>query len=224
MKTDYSRLKKVVEEELSCSAHNIAHVMRVYELCMSLAKGVDNINIDVLAKASLLHDIAKVKEDADNTGKIDHAKLGAQMSEEILKSLGDIENIDHVKDCIRTHRFRSDDAPQTVEAKILFDADKLDIIGAIGIARGYMIAGQYNQSVYFDGLVKDYVSQNLVGGKCNGRIKDISKHTVNLEFETKLKLIPEKLYTQRARKIGLKRINFMKNFFAELERDMNGQL
>jgi len=224
MEEKYKRIQRIVEKELSCSAHNMAHVMRVYNLCLFLTKGETNVDLDILKTAALLHDIAKVKEDRDNSGDTDHAILGAEMAEEILKKLGYYNNIKHVKHCISTHRFRSDNKPTTDEAKILFDADKLDVIGAVGIARSYMIAGQYGQRIYSDTPMDKYIQDNLVRGKANGRIKDISKHAPNIEFETKLKHIPEKLFTQKAKEIAQKRIEFMKWYFEWLKKEINGEM
>ena len=224
MEEKYKRIQRIVEKELSCSAHNMAHVMRVYNLCLLLAKSETNIDLDILKTAALLHDIAKVKEDRDNSGNTDHAVLGAEIAEKILRKLGYDNNIEQVKHCISTHRFRSDNKPDTNEAKILFDADKLDVIGAIGIARSYMIAGQYGQRIYSNTPIDRYIQDNLVGGKANGRIKDKSKHAPNIEFETKLKHIPEKLFTQKAKKIAQKRIEFMKWYFEQLKKEINGEM
>jgi len=224
MEQKSKKIQKIVEKELSCSAHNMAHVMRVYNLCLLLAKSESNVNLDILKTAALLHDIAKIKEDQDNSGNIDHAILGAKMAEEILKKIGHDNDIEQVKHCISTHRFRSDNKPNTIEAKILFDADKLDVIGTIGIARSYMIAGQYGQSIYSNTLIDEYIKKNLVGGEINGRIKDISKHAPNIEFETKLKHIPKKLFTQKAKEIAQKRIEFMKKYFKQLKKEINGKI
>ncbi len=107
-----------------------------------------------------------------------------------------------------------------MEAKILFDTDKLDIIGAIGIARSYMIAGQYNERIYSDISINDYVQNNLVGGIPKGRIKDLTKIAPNIEFETKFKHIPNRLYTKKARKMAKKKIGFMKDFFRILKGEL----
>jgi uncharacterized protein len=166
-----------------------------------------------------------VKEDEDNSGNIDHAILGASMAENILRDFDySEENIKNIKHCIAAHRFRSGNEPKTKEAKILFDADKLDVIGVIGIARGFMMAGQYGEKIYSNVPIDEYIKDNLVGGKANGRIKEISKHAPNLEFETKLKHIPQKLYTQKAKEIGRQRLEFMKQFFVRLKNEINGEL
>jgi len=220
MNEKYKKIQEVVTKELSCSAHDLEHVFRVHKFCLYLANYESSVNLDVLNTAALLHDIAKVKEDLDNSGNTDHALLGAEMAEAILKELGYTENLDHIIQCIRTHRFKGDNKPETLEAKILFDADKIDILGSIGIARSYMIAGRYGQSIYNDTLIDDYIKDNLVGGDLKGRIMNNSKHSPNLEFEIKIKKIPENLFTDKAKEIARQRIDFMENYFSQLKKDI----
>lgn len=225
MEKKYQKIKEIVEKELSCSAHNIEHVMRVYNLCLYIAKNEPIINLDILKTAALLHDIARVKEDQDNSGDIDHANLGAEMAEKILKDLEyPRQKIEEVKHCIITHRFRSGNAPKTRESKILFDADKLDVLGSIGIARSFIIAGQYGERLYSDVPLDEYIKKNLVDGKINGRIKEMSEHAPNIEFETKFKHIPNKLYTKKAKEIARQRMGFMNQFFKRLKKEISGEI
>lgn len=86
-----------------------------------------------------------------------------------------------------------------------------------------MIAGQYNERIFSDIPINDYIQNNLVDGKSNGRIKDITKHAPNIEFETKLKYIPNKLYTKKARESAKKKIEFMKYFFKRLKGEIKGK-
>ena len=199
--------------------------MRVYNLCLHLAKYESGIDLDILKTAALLHDIARVKEFQDKTGSIDHAILGAEMAAEILRKHGySKEEIDLVKHCIAAHRFRGKVKPQTREAKILFDADKLDVLGAIGVARSFMMAGQYGQKTYANMSIEDYLKDNVVGEKADGRIKEISKHAPNLEFELKFRHIPGRMYTRRAREMAEERFLFMENFFERLKTEIRGEL
>lgn len=224
MEPKYQKIKEIVGRELSCSAHEMQHVMRVYNLCLHLAKYESSIDLDVLKTAALLHDIARVKEFRDKTGSVDHAALGVEMADKILRTHSySEEKIVHVKHCIAAHRFRGKVRPHTREAKILFDADKLDVLGAIGVARSFMLAGQYGQKVCSDVSINEYLRDNVIEEKADGRIKDISKHTPNLEFELKFKRIPEKLYTQRAREMAEERLWFMENFFERLKREIKGE-
>ena len=99
MEQKYQRLYEIVKKEMegASPAHDINHVMRVYNLCMLLAKYEENVDLDVLKTAALLHDIARAKE----SRSVDHAVLGAEMSEKILRKLGYSEDkIKLVKHCI----------------------------------------------------------------------------------------------------------------------------
>jgi len=214
----YERITEIVQDELTCSAHNLDHVFRVYNLCLLLAKCEKEVDLDVLIPSALLHDIARVKESQNKTGEIDHAVLGSAMAEDILRRLGyEEEKIAKIKHCIISHRFRTGNEPKTIEAKILFDSDKLDVLGAIGIARTYMLGGQFGQKLKTKEPLDDYLKHNTVD---HGRLKDVSKHTALLEYEIKYKKIPEKLYTKKAKEMGLKRLQFMDEFFKRLDSEI----
>lgn len=216
----HEKIKELIKKELSCSAHNLDHVMRVYSLCLLLAEHEENVDLHVLIPAALLHDIARVKESNDNTGETDHAILGSKIAEGILKDLEyEEEKVEKIKHCIATHRFRSGNEPKTIEAKILFDADKLDVLGAIGIARSFMIAGQFRQRLSTKQSSGKYIEGNTTE---NGRLKDVSRHSPFIEYEVKFKKIPDKLYTKKAKEIGVNRLNFMNEFFNRLSMEIEG--
>jgi len=225
MEEKYLKLKEIAEKELkkASPAHDINHVMRVYSLCLRLAEHESDIDLDVLKSAALLHDIARTKEDHEDQN-VDHAIFGAEMSENILRELAyPEEKIRHIKHCIVSHRFRSGNKPKTKEAKILSDSDKLDVLGATGIARSFIITGDLGQKFYSDTPIEEYIKENLVGRKHNGRIKDVSKHASNIEFEIKFKHIPNQLYTQQAKEIAKQRLEYMKQFFERLKREIDGK-
>jgi len=223
MEEKLQKVKKIVEKELSCSAHDMNHVTRVYNLCLHIAED-KKIDLDVLKAAALLHDIARVKEDNDSTGNTDHAVLGSKMAALILKNLGfSEEKIKHVQDCIVSHRYRTGNKPQSEEAQILFDADKLDTLGAIGIARSFVWVGRNNARIYTDTDIDKYIKDNL-GGKINGRIKDKTKHSPQIEFETKLKFLCDNLHTERAKEICRERKIFYKKFLDRLEKEIKGNI
>jgi len=107
---------------------------------LHLAKYESSIDLNVLKTAVLLHDIARVKEFNDKTGSVDHPVLRAETTDGILRTLGySKKKTAHVKHCIVAHHFRGKAKPKTEEAKILFAADKLDVLGAIGVARSFMM-------------------------------------------------------------------------------------
>ncbi|MEM4662538.1 MAG: HD domain-containing protein [Candidatus Diapherotrites archaeon] len=222
MEPKYARLLKRVEKELACSAHNIEHVKRVYKLCMLIANGDEDVDLDVLKSAAILHDVARVKEDSDKTGKVDHAILGAKMARQILAKSGyDKDKIEKIAHCIESHRLRGTIKPKTKEAKILYDADKIDVLGAVGIARCFALGGRYGQKLYVERDLKEYIKENVVPE--TGRIKDISKHAPNIEYELKLKHIPKVLYTEKAKKIAKGRMKIMREFFRQMKKEVEGK-
>jgi len=221
----YLKLLQIVEKELSDGgAHTLDHIQRVWQTAMRIAAEEKDVDLHVLKTAVLLHDIARAKEDTDKSGKTDHALLGAEMAGEILKPMQyPEETIRQVQRCIQTHRFRCEREPVSIEAKILYDTDKVDSMGAIGVARFYMIAGELREQLYSFVPVDRYTAENIVGGKPNGRIKELSKHTPNLEFE-KMKHIPQKLHTAKAREIAGERVKFMAEFFDRLRSEIVGEM
>ncbi|WP_346928764.1 HD domain-containing protein [Clostridium sp.] len=222
MNTDerHKRIMEIVQEKLTCSAHNLDHVFRVYNLCLLIAKHEEEVDLEILIPSALLHDIARVEESKDKTGKLDHAILGSEIAEDILRKLQyEEEKIQRIKHCIIAHRFRTGNEPNTVEAKILFDSDKLDAIGAIGIARTFMLSGQFGQRLTVKEPLNEYMECNTVE---NGRLKDVSKHTPFIECEVKFKKIPDKLYTKKAKEIGKERLKFMEEYFNRLQLEIEG--
>ena len=163
----YEKIRKIVEKELSCSAHDFDHVSRVYNTAIKIAESEKGVDMDVLKSAVLLHDIARVKEDTDLTGNTCHAEESAKMSGKILKNLNYPKNkIDKIQKCILSHRYKTDQKPESIEAKILFDADKLDSLGAIVVVRASMWMCKNGCRVFSDNMsLEEYVKKNLVGGK-----------------------------------------------------------
>lgn len=220
----YEKIKKIVEKELFDldPGHDIKHVMRVYKLCLKISKGFKNINLEVLKTAALLHDIGGSKEIKDKSGKTCHAKESAKMTRKILKDFSyPKKKIDKITHCILSHRFKTgSEKPKTKEAKILYDADKLDILGAIGIARTFIWIGNKNAQINRNISLKKYIKENLVKGKIDGRIKDKTKHTAFFDYELKLRKIPGKLYTKEAKKIAKERLAYMDKFFKKLKQEI----
>jgi len=125
--------------------HGFLHVERVYNLCLKLGKEL-NANLSVLQIAALLHDIGRSYE-KNNTHIKNHADYSAEIASNFLKSRKlqlsneDIKNIIH---SIKAHSYSNKVIPETLEGKILSDADKLDALGAIGLYRtiGFTIKNQ----------------------------------------------------------------------------------
>lgn len=219
----FKEIEDIVRKELSCSAHDFDHTIRVYNLATELAKG-EKVDLEVIRAATLLHDIARVKEDNDPTGKTDHAVLSAEMAKPILKRFGFTDKkIKHIQDCIISHRYKTDNRSKTKEAQILFDADKLEGTGAIGVARKFVWVGKNGANIYKKVSTKQYIKENM-SGKRTGRIQDNTKHSPQIEFEVKTKYLLNSLFTKKAKKICKERTNFMKKFLNRLEKEIKGKM
>jgi uncharacterized protein len=223
MKGVLGKIKLAAEKELACSAHNMEHVMRVYNMAMKIAKAEKNVDMEVLQAATLLHDIARDREDRDKTGKICHARESAKMCVPILAGLGfSKDKIKKIQNCIVAHRFKTNRRPINIEEKILFDADKLDSLGAIVIVRAGMWMGRHNCSIFPKMSLAEYAKLNLVGGKLGGRIKDASLHNIFYEHEIKDKKLPGLMYTKAAKKIANERLKFTNDFLRRLKQEARG--
>lgn len=137
-------------------SHGFDHTLRVTRLCEIIGKN-ENADLNILIPAALFHDIARPLE--KKTG-ISHEIEGSRIAEEYLQNIGYPRDlIPFIIHAIRTHRFSSDLVPETLEAKILSDADKLDAIGAVGIARTFISAGE-RQGDIIDAM--DHIDEKLI--------------------------------------------------------------
>ncbi|MDA3840117.1 MAG: HD domain-containing protein [Patescibacteria group bacterium] len=220
------KIKKIAVDEMKeCAAHDIDHVMRVHNLCKNIAEKEERVDLEVLEIASLLHDIGKDEENNDKTGETDHAVVGAQKAEKVLEQIGyNAKKIEQVKNCILTHRYRKGRVPESIEARILFDADKLDSIGAIGIARSYAWIGKHRAKIFkkVDDLDK-YINENMEGHR-KGDIQDKTIHSVQIEYEIKQKDILDKFYTKAGKEMATERHKYYKEFLERLEEEVGGRM
>jgi uncharacterized protein len=164
-------------------SHGFDHTLRVTRLCERLAQD-EGADLRVVLPAALLHDIARPLEEEQG---IAHEQAGAAIASEFLSSIGyDEALIQKITHAIRTHRYRSTNRPETLEAMVLSDADKLDAMGAVGIARTFMQAGE-RKGTMADAI--DHIQDKLL--KLKGRMYTKSarelataRHTVLADFLT----------------------------------------
>ena len=122
-------------------SHDWEHTLRVYQLCRDIGPS-EGADMEVLLVAALLHDIGRRHQD-NSRGSVCHAEQGAAMAAELIATLPLTDDQkSNVVHCVHAHRYRKAPQPGTIEARVLFDADKLDAIGAVGIARAYQFAGE----------------------------------------------------------------------------------
>lgn len=198
-------------------AHDFCHVLRVLALAERIGS-VEGADLEILKVAILLHDIARSDE---MRGGGCHAKVGAKRARQILAGWPP-EKVEAVTHAIATHRFRGDAPPETVEAKVLYDADKLDCIGAVGVARAYVIGGLAGQRLWAD-VEEDY-GQSRWENKALARKDLTSDHTPIHEFVFKLSHIKDTLFTATAKQIAEERHRFMAQFFHRLGAEVRGEL
>jgi uncharacterized protein len=181
-------------------SHDWDHTLRVLRLCEMMGPA-ENADMDVLRIAAYLHDIGRDLQDASN-GTICHAEKGAQMAGPMVAALPlSIKQKQNIIHCIRSHRFRNDHKPGTTEARVLFDADKLDAIGAVGVARAFLFAGEVGARLHNPDLDAE-----------NTRPYSIDD-TGYREFKVKLCKIKDRMLTTEGRKWARERHAFMHDFF-----------
>lgn len=188
------------------SGHDFDHVLRVLTLAERIARA-EGADLEVVRAAALLHDLGRAEERV--TGQ-DHAALAAERAREILAGQPP-EKIEAVVDAIAAHRLRSGPAPATPEARALFDADKLDAMGAIGVARVFAHAGARGRRLW----VPLETARAQGGGT--------PEHTPAHEFVVKLSRLREVMTTALGRSIAEERHAFMEAFFARLEAEVRGE-
>jgi uncharacterized protein len=196
--------------------HDWTHIERVARLALTIG-AKEKADLDVLEIAVLLHDIGR-KEEVENKGLFCHAEEGSKMAKKILRdydiSKDDVENILH---CIVTHRFRNSHVPETIEAKVLFDADKLDSIGAVGIARDFVFAGSAGSGNLYTGNEKRLA-------KLGKDLCYTKEDSAILEYEVKLKKVKDKIITKTGKKFAQERHDFMEEYFDRFWKEVEGEL
>ena len=168
------------------SMHDPTHIYRVLARALKIAETEPGVCPDVLIAACLLHDIARSEQYDDP--RLCHAQEGGRKAAAFLRENGFEEPfIQKVCACIQTHRYRAATPPQSIEAKILFDADKLDAAGAMGIARTLMFQGKTGQPLYVrtaDGAI------------------DPAQESFYREYTVKLQRLYDRFYTAEGQRMA----------------------
>jgi len=186
--------------------HGPDHLERVHGLVLCIGKRM-GARLEILSPAAILHDIGR-KHESEQKGLLCHAAIGAELARTILTDLNfskqDREEIIH---CIATHRYRGTNIPLTTEAKILYDADKLDSIGATGIGRAFLFAGQIGARLH-------NTKEDIKGSK-----PYTEEDTAYREFQVKLRKIRKKMLTQVGQEMAAERHAFMELYFERLNQE-----
>ena len=198
---------------LSCcadSSHDKEHIYRVLDNGVRIGREEGNVDWDVLIAACLLHDVGRPEQFGDPT--LCHAQVGSEKAYRFLREQGFSEEFaERVRHCVLTHRFRKARPPQTPEAKILFDADKLDVTGAIGVARTLQYKGNMAEPLYRrnpDGSVDDGTGE---GGDSFFR-----------EYKFKLEKLYDRFYTASGARMARERKRIAEDFYLSLLAEVSG--
>jgi len=190
-------------------SHDWDHTQRVYNLCMHIGR-VEGADLEALEIAAYLHDVGRSYED-ESKGAVCHAERGAEIARNLLAEypISDQRKANIVH-CIRSHRFRGNCRPETLEANVLFDADKLDAIGAVGIARAFLFAGEVGARLhnpYIQPEDTEPYSEEDTGYR---------------EYKLKLSRIKDRMLTAEGRRMAEERHAFMETFFHRFTEEYEG--
>ncbi len=199
-------IKSRLNSDIS-DGHDYDHTCRVVKHALALCDQLPQADRQTVHLAALLHDVARPEESA-SAGKIDHAENGAEIAAEFLKTL-DLEPARQqaIVQAIREHRYRSGNKPSTLESQILYDADKLDSLGAVGIARAFLFAGHVGAKLH-------NTAEAALAGSAYSQ-----EDTAYREYLVKLSHLPEKMQTVPGKILAQQRKNFMQEFFDRLNEE-----
>ena len=211
MMINLEQIKRTVELLLhnQSPAHDFQHILRVYRNAEMISKQEEGADLDIVLAAALLHDLVVYPKVSNKT--INSADESAEIAKEILLEYKNypIEKIEKVADAIRTHSYSKKLIPSTIEGKILQDADRLDAIGAIGIARTFSVGGSENRSLY-----------NPVDPFCeSSRELDDTRWTLD-HIKKKLLILKNSMHTKTAKKIAEQRTEFIELFLNQLRKEI----
>lgn len=194
-------------------SHDFSHIERVFRLALRIGRA-ESADLRLLGTAALFHDLGR-EEEAQSDGEICHAAASAARARQILAEHGETPQfIAAVARCIARHRYRNDEKPVTLEEKCLFDADKLDSLGAVGVARAYLWLGERGGTVHVPQVLWE---------QTDFESRSPADDSLQREWHIKLRHIEEKLFTGTAREIARRRAATMENFLDTLEREVNGE-
>lgn len=211
-RAEFQAIEGYMLQQMADMAHDAQHVYRVFYTALDITGRETEADRDIVAAAALLHDVGRAAQARDPA--LCHAQVGSEMAYRFLtRELGwDEGRAGHVRACVLTHRFRSDRPPESLEAKIVFDADKLDVTGAIGVARTLMYGGQVGQGLYR----LDQDGKVLTGAE--------TAPSFFREYNFKLRGIAGGLYTRRARELVRGRQKAADDFYGALLAEVTGSL
>jgi uncharacterized protein len=200
------------------ASHDYDHIVRVIALAETI-QAREGGNLPTIWAAVAFHDLGQERERRHGG---DHALIGAEMAGDILTHTQFPQlAISSVQQAIREHRMTGGQLPQTLEGRILYDADKIDCLGAIGIGRLYCITGRYKQKIYSP-IPEDVVEP--VNPLIVRKLRRRPDYSPSIEFQLLFGNLPQRMTTQTGHELATERYTYMKGFFARLRQEIEGTL
>ena len=205
-------------EEAGDTSHDYDHIMRVMALADTL-QAREGGELPTIWAAVALHDIGQERERRHGG---DHAIIGAEMAADLLTHTQFPQDaIPAVQEAIREHRMTGGITPSTLEGRILYDADKIDCLGAIGIGRLFCVTGLYHQKVYSE-LPPDILEP--VYPLTVRALRRSPDYSPSIEFRLLFGNLPARMTTKTGRVLAQERYDYMANFFNRLQQEIEGEL
>lgn len=212
-KIEFYSFEKVIADRMQSEcekypdpSHDFLHVKRVVSQATKLAVA-ENADLNIVLPATYLHDVVVISKTDERRKRA--SQISADEAVIFLKSIGYPEKyLDGIHHAICAHSFSAGIAAETIEAKVVQDADRLDAIGAIGIARCFALSGIFKSTFYCDGEV--IAAQRPLDDK-----KFVVDH-----FFFKLLKVADQLHTSAGKEQGKIRKIYLQNFITQLQNEL----
>jgi uncharacterized protein len=205
-------------EDPQDSSHDFDHTLRVIALAETIQKQ-EGGDLPTIWAAVAFHDIGQERERRYGG---DHALIGAEMAVDLLTGTRFPQSaLPTVAQAIRDHRMTGANISTSLEGRILYDADKIDCLGAIGIARLYCITGRYNQKIY------SQLPAEIVEPVDPGTVRQLRRrldYSPSIEFQLLFENMPERMTTLTGKQLAQERFDYMNDFFKRLHMEVEGEL
>lgn len=188
------------------ASHGLDHVQRVVAVAKRIGRS-ENARPEVVVPAAWLHDCVAVEKNSPDRSRA--SRLAADMARGYLDEVGyPAEFVDDICHAIEAHSFSAAITPETLEAKVVQDADRLDALGAVGLARCFMVGERMGLPLYHES-----------DPFCRDRLPDDRRYILD-HFFVKLFTLPGTMQTAAGRKEGERRAEFLRGYLKQLEREL----
>ncbi len=190
-------------------SHDLTHIQRVWHNAAAIARTEPGADTELLLAAVILHDCVAVEKNSPLRSQA--SRLSAERARGLIAPFGwAAERVDNLAHAIATHSFSAGLTPETLEARILQDADRLDAIGAIGIARCFYIGGRLQSGLY---SAEDPAAET--------RVLDDKRYALD-HFKAKLFHVADGFLTPTGQAMAAERSRFMRVFVDTMLAEISG--